>query len=89
MGQFDRAAEAVLQAITLCDKHPEALRYRETAFDAYIFLGRIYAMAGQYIKAEEAFNEAEKRLSDTYFDYKLPLCPKEIREKAERERNSH
>ncbi len=88
MRQFNLAAEAVLRAIALCDRHPEALRYRETAFDAYCFLGRIHAMAGEYVRAEEAFDEAEKRLGGTYFDFSLPLCPGEIRELAERERNS-
>ena len=71
-----------IQAIALCGKHPEALRYRETIFDAYIFLGRIYDMAGEYVKAEDAFTEAEKRVHDSPYEWKLPLCPKEIREKA-------
>lgn len=78
----------MLHAIALCDRHPEALRYRETAFDAYYFLGRICTMAGEYVKAEEAYNEAERRLRGTFFDFPLPLCPAEVREKAARERNS-
>ena len=80
--QFKKAEDAVIQAIALCGKHPEALRYRETIFDAFIFLGRIYDMAGEYIKAEEAFAEAEKRVHDSPYEWKLPLCPEEIRTKA-------
>ena len=80
--QFKEAEDAVIQAIALCGKHPEALRYRETIFDAFIFLGRIYDMAGEYIKAEEAFAEAEKRVHDSPYEWKLPLCPEEIRTKA-------
>ena len=86
MEQIDVAAEAVLQAISLCDKHEEALRYRETRFDAYLFLGRIYAMDEEYIKAEEAFAEAEKYVHDSPYEWRLPLCPEDIREKANEER---
>ncbi len=88
MGQSDQAAEAVLEAVRICGKHPEALRYRETIFDAYFFLGRIYAMNHEYIKAEEAFAEAEKRVADSPYEWELPLCPEDIREKAEEEKNS-
>ena len=86
--QFQEAEDAVIQAINLCGKHPEALRYRETIFDAYIFLGRIYDMAGEYVKAEDAFTEAEKRVQDSPYEWKLPLCPEEIREKAARIRSN-
>ena len=84
MGQMDQAAEAVIKAIGICEKHPEALRYRETVFDAYYFLGRIYAMAEDYIRAEAAYLEAEKRVHDSPYEWKLPLCPEEVREKASR-----
>ena len=87
MGQFEAAEDAVMQAIAICGRHPEALRYRETIFDAFIFLGRIYDMDGQYIKAEEAFAQAEKRVHDSPYVWKLPLCPAEIRKKAAEERN--
>ena len=86
--QFGEAEDAVIRAIDLCGRHPEALRYRETIFDAFIFLGRIYDMDGQYIKAVEAFAEAEKRVQDSPFVWKLPLCPKEIRKKAAEERKA-
>ena len=66
--QFKEAEDAVIQAIDLCGKHPEALRYRETIFDAYIFLGRIYDMAGEYVRAEDAFIEAEKRVHDSPYE---------------------
>ena len=88
MGQSELAEAAVRQAISLCDQHSEALRYRETAFDAAKFLGRIYAMDDKFIPAEAAYDEAEKRLSGTMFEYKLPLCPAEVREKAEEERKN-
>lgn len=82
MGQLDQAADKVIEAINICGKHLEAIRYRETIFDAYLFLGRIYAMDEDYIKAEEAFNEAEKRVHDSPYEWKLPLCPEDVREKA-------
>ncbi len=88
MNQFDPAEDAVLRAIDLCKKHPEALRYRETVFDAYYFLGRIYAMDEKYIEAEEAFAEAEKRVDDWPCVCELPLCPEEVRAKAEQQRAS-
>ena len=87
MGRFEAAEDAVMQAVAICGRHPEALRYRETIFDAFIFLGRIYDMDGQYIKAEEAFAQAEKRVHDSPYVWKLPLCPAEIRKKAAEERN--
>jgi len=83
MGQLDLAANTVREAISVCENHLEALRYRETIFDAYLFLGRIYVMDENYIKAEEAFNEAERRVHDSPYEWKLPLCPENVREKAE------
>jgi hypothetical protein len=44
-------------------------------------------MAGEYIKAEEAFAEAEKRAHDSPYEWKLPLCPKNVRDKAEKIRS--
>ena len=85
MGQLDRAAATVIEAINICGNHLEALRYRETIFDAYLFLGRIYAMDGKYIESVKAFAEAEKRVADSPYEWKLPLCPEDIREKAEKE----
>ncbi len=87
MGQLDRAEDTVTEAINICEKHPEALRYRETIFDAFLFLGRIYAMDGQYTESVKAFAEAEKRVADSPCEWKLPLCPEDIREKAEKENN--
>ena len=88
MNQFGAAENAVLRAVALCEKHPEAARYRETVFDAYRFLGRIYAMDGKYIKVEEAFAEAEKRVDDWPYECRLPLCPETVRAEAERQRSS-
>ena len=82
MGQLDQAADTVIEAINICENHLEALRYRETIFDDYLLLGRIYAMDEEYIKAEEAFNEAEKRVHDSPYEWKLPLCPEDVKEKA-------
>ena len=87
MRQYDQAEEGLLRAVALCDRHSEALRYRETAFDAYLFLGRIHTIAGDYIKAEAAYLEAEKRLSGTYFAFDLPLCPADISRKAAEQRS--
>ena len=81
--------DTVSQAIAMCDELENVKRYREIRFDAYLFLGRIYAMNGEYIKAEETFAEAEKRVSDSPYEWKSPLCPESIREKAETERNQH
>ena len=88
MGQLDQAADTVIEAINICEEHLEALRYRETIFDAYLFLGRIYAMDGKYSESVKAFAEAEKRVADSPYEWKLPLCPEDIREKAEKENNS-
>ena len=87
MDQFSLAEDAVLRAIALCEKHLEALRYRETIFDAYYFLGRIYTMDEEYIKAEEAYNEAEKRVKDWPYEMELPLCPEDVKAEAERLRS--
>ena len=76
------AAETVKQAITICDEHEDIRRYRETRFDAYLFLGRIYAIDENYVKAEEAFAEAEKYVHDSPYEWKLPLCPDDVREGA-------
>lgn len=81
------AIEVVTQAIAMCDKHEDIRRYREVRFDAYLFLGRILDMAGEYIKAEEAFAEAEKRVHDSPYEWKLPLCPEDVRDKAEKIRS--
>ena len=82
------AIEVVTQAIAMCDEHEDIRRYREVRFDAYLFLGRIYAMNHEYIKAEEAFAEADKRVADSPYDWELPICPKDIKEKAQAEKQS-
>ena len=87
LGRFEDAIKAVSQAIAMCDKLEDIARYRGICFDAYLFLGRIYAMNGEYIKAEETFAEAEKRVFDSPYEWKLPLCPEDIREMAQKERN--
>ena len=88
LGQYDAAAKAVEQAIDLCRRHEEALRYRETIFDAYLFLGRLYAMDGQYAAAARAYAEAEGRVGDSPYEWQLPLCPPDVRERAERDTHS-
>lgn len=89
LGRFQDAIDTVSQTIAMCDELENVKRYREIRFDAYLFLGRIYAMNGEYIKAEETFAEAEKRVSDSPYEWKSPLCPESIRGKAETERNQH
>ena len=87
MGQYEKAAEAVLRAVSLCGRHPESVRYRGTRFDAYLFLGRIYAMNREYVKSEEAFAAAEKYAADAPYECEPPFCPEEVRSGAEAERN--
>ncbi len=82
MEQYDKAADAVIQAISLCNRHENTLRYREARFDAYLFLGRIYALDGKYAKSKAAFTEAERYIADSPYKWKLPLCPEDVREKA-------
>lgn len=41
-----------------------------------------------YIKAEEAYSEAEKRVQDWPYEMKLPLCPEDVRAQAERLRST-
>ena len=82
LDRLTSAIEVVTQAISMCNEHEDIRRYREVRFDGYLFLGRIYDMAGEYIKAEEFFAEAEKRVHDSPYEWKLPLCPEVIREKA-------
>lgn len=88
LGRYQDAIKTVSQAIAMCDELEDIIRYREVRFDAYLFLGRIYAMNGEYIKAENAFAEAEKRVSDSPCEWKLPLCPERIMEMAKKERNT-
>ena len=82
------AIETVKQAIAICNEHEDIRRYREVRFDAYLFLGRIYAMNHEYVKAEEAFAEANKRVADSTYKWELPLCPRDIQEKAQAERSA-
>ena len=43
-------------------------------------------MNGEYTNAEQTFMEAEKQVEDSPYEWRLPLCPKEIQDKAEQER---
>ena len=88
LGRLEDAIETVSRAIAMCDEQEDLRRYREIRFDAYLFLGRIYAMNEQYIKAEEAFAEAQKRVSDSPYSWDYPLCPEEVRAEAERQRST-
>ena len=88
LGRPADAVDAVKRAIAVCDGHEDIRRYREVRFDAYLFLGRIYAMNREYGKAEEAFAEADRRAADSPYEWELPICPKEIKEKAQEERRS-
>ncbi|MBQ9008347.1 MAG: AAA family ATPase [Clostridia bacterium] len=87
--ELDRLTDAidtVKEAIAICDEHEDIRRYREVRFDAYLFLGRIYAMNQEYVKAEETFTKAENHVGDSPHEWRFPLCPKDIREKARAER---
>ena len=85
--KYDRAEAAVVQAIALCERHPDEIQYREIRFDAYLFLGEIHARNGDCLKSEEAFLKAEEYVSDSPYQWTLPLCPKYIRGKARQERD--
>lgn len=84
--RYQDAIDTVIRAIELCNENESIRRYREARFDALLFLGRIYAMNGEYTKAEQTFMEAEKHVEDSPYEWRLPLCPKEIWDKAEQER---
>lgn len=86
LGQLDDAIATVLQAIAMCDANEKIQRYRKARFEAYLFLGTIYALNNEFIQAEATFQKAEMHLEDSDDRWNLPLCPKEIREKAEEER---
>ncbi len=86
--RYQDAIDTVSRAIAMCNENGDVRRYRQARFDAWLFLGRIYAMNGEFIKAEQTFAEAEKHLEDSPYEWRLPLCPKEIREKAEEEKLS-
>ena len=88
IGQHDLAVEALYEAIRLCEKHEESFRYREARFNAYLYMGRCWADAGKFVKAEEAFGVAERYLEDSPYVWELPLCPKQYREKAQEERRA-
>ncbi len=88
LGRYQDAIDTVSKAIAMCSENEEVRRYREARFDALLFLGRIYAMNGENVKAEQTFAEAEAHVEDSPFEWQLPLCPKEIRDKAEKEKQS-
>ncbi len=89
LGRLTDAIDTVKQAIVMCSEHEDIRRYREVRFDAYLFLGRIYAMNHEYVKAEESFTEAERNAGDSPHEWELPLCPERIRAQADAERMSH
>ena len=45
----------------------------------------VHLMINEPIRYVKAFAEAEKRVADSPYEWKLPLCPEDIREKAEKE----
>ena len=63
------AIETVKRAIAICNEHEDIQRYQEVRFDAYLFLGRIYAMNHEYVKAEKAFAETDNKVER----FALPL----------------
>lgn len=86
LGRLDDAIATVLQAIAMCDANEKIQRYRKARFEAYLFLVTVYALNNEFIQAEATFQKAEMHLEDSDDHWNPPLCPKEIREKAEAER---
>lgn len=88
MGLYGEAVDAILEAMRLCETHREIAVYRRLRFDAGLFLARVYADSGDFVRAEAAYDRLEDCRADSpySFDETLPLCPEEIRERA-REQN--
>ena len=91
MGFMDRAIDAIQQAVALCDANAELVTYRRKRFDAYLFLARVCADAGDYIRNAEIYDMLETHRADSPFflDDARPLCPREVREKAEAQRGGN
>ncbi len=84
MGLVDDAIGAIQEAIRLCEENMEIASYRRLRFDAYLFLTQVYTNNGDYIKAEEIYDQLEPCRTDSpyAFDESKPLCPQSIRNKA-------
>lgn len=68
--RYQDAIDTVSLAIDMCNEQEDIRRYREVRFDAWLFLGRIYAMNGESIRAEQTFAEAEKHMEDSPYKWK-------------------
>ena len=91
MGLVDEAIGAIQEAIRLCEENMEIASYRRLRFDAYLFLTQIYTNTGDYIKAEEIYDQLEPYREDSPYDFDetKPLCPQSIRDKAAEQRKQN
>lgn len=65
MGLVDDAIGAIQEAIRLCEENMEIASYRRLRFDAYLFLTQVYTNNGDYIKAEEIYDQLEPCRTDS------------------------
>lgn len=88
MKRFDDAVDAIEETIRLCDESAEIAAYRRLRFDASLFLARIRADAGDYIRSEAIYDQLEADRENCPFtlDEKQPLCPQEVRDQAAEQR---
>lgn len=91
MGLVDDAIGAIQEAIRLCEENMEIASYRRLRIDAYLFLTQVYTNNGDYIKAEEIYDQLESCRTDSpyAFDESKPLCPQSIRNKAAEQRKQN
>ena len=88
MGLFGEATDAIREAIQICDENAEIAVYRRLRFDACLFLARVYADNGDYIRSAEIYGQLESCRDDSPypFDETKPLCPQSIRDAADAQR---
>ena len=88
MGLYGEAVDAIREAVALCKKNMAVAAYRRLRFDACLFLARVYADTGDYVRSAEVYDQLEACREDSPypFDETEPLCPPSIREKAREEK---
>ena len=88
MGLYGEAVDAIREAIALCEEKMEIAVYRRLRFDAYLFLARVYADTGNYVRSAEVYDQLEACREDSPYplDETKPLCPPSIREKAKEQK---
>lgn len=89
MRLYEETINVVQEAILLCDENDEISSYRRLRFEAYMFLAQIYAEMGDYIRSAETYDRLEAYREDS--PYLLPegqpICPPDIRELADEQRD--